>query len=680
MISLQTVTAFDTTAQALVRRVRLRAARRVAWLRHLWTSGAYESDRGMTISHSDVDRMITDGRVLAAAESEFYAEDSTARAMRSEIERADKACADNQELSRLRTAFELTSPELDLLQLAAAVAIEPGLSRVFGYLEDGVDPAPATVQLAASLFEWPSVDVYPEAGELERWRLVQKHADDRSPRGGVVVDPHICGQLIGLTALDPALGLGARLIVPPSDAPCLFPQLLAEMEEFAAKQAGTPTQIELIGSAGGGRSVLAAQFAARLGRDLVAVDAGELLGHELTSDAARDRVIRVWREARLRDGIPFWRHSDKVDLRLLAPTGLADISIVGLEGRRQSPAGLFARRSFRVPSLTRQDRIRLWSATTVAPVPRVVREWTLTPAEIVQATTVAAAGEAAVTDVCRAVIRDESAELLVELPTPFGWDDIVLAIPTLKHLLEFEAQARLRWSVYEEWGFGRLWPLGRGVSALFSGPSGSGKTMAAQVVARSLGMDLYRIDLAGVVNKYIGETEKRLRQVFDGCERANVVLLFDEADALFGQRTQVKDAHDRFANIEIDYLLQRMEQFDGIAILATNRKGDLDKAFVRRLRFIVDFMQPQEEEREILWRRALPETAPSGEPLLDEIDWKFLANRIVMSAADIKLAALAAAFQARRNEERIGMKHLLAASRRELAKVGIELRGHEVRP
>ena len=127
---------------------------------------------------------------------------------------------------------------------------------------------------------------------------------------------------------------------------------------------------------------------------------------------------------------------------------------------------------------------------------------------------------------------------------------------------------------------------------MFAGPSGTGKTMAAQVLARSLDMELYRIDLAGVVNKYIGETEKRLKQVFDACERSNVLLFFDEADALFGQRSQVKDAHDRYANIQIDYLLQRMEQFNGIAILATNRKGDLDKAFLRRIRFIVDFMQP----------------------------------------------------------------------------------------
>ena len=145
----------------------------------------------------------------------------------------------------------------------------------------------------------------------------------------------------------------------------------------------------------------------------------------------------------------------------------------------------------------------------------------------------------------------------------------------------------------DDWGFARLTSLGRGTTALFAGPSGTGKTMAAQVLARSLGLDLYRVDLAGVVSKYIGETEKHLREVFEACERAPVLLLFDEADALFGKRTQVSDAHDRYANIEIDYVLQRMEQFDGLAVLATNRKGDLDTAFVRRLRFIIDFAPPR---------------------------------------------------------------------------------------
>ncbi len=213
-------------------------------------------------------------------------------------------------------------------------------------------------------------------------------------------------------------------------------------------------------------------------------------------------------------------------------------------------------------------------------------------------------------------------DLANPLPLPFGWADLVLAPATTAHLREFEVQARRRGEVLDDWGLARLTPLGRGITALFAGPSGTGKTMAAQVLARSLGLDLYRVDLAGVVNKYIGETEKHLRELFEACERAPVLLLFDEADALFGKRTQVSDAHDRFANIEIDYLLQRMEQFDGVAVLATNRKGDLDTAFIRRLRFMIDFAPPGPAERERLWRLALEDASDlAGQPLTGELDW-----------------------------------------------------------
>jgi SpoVK/Ycf46/Vps4 family AAA+-type ATPase len=198
--------------------------------------------------------------------------------------------------------------------------------------------------------------------------------------------------------------------------------------------------------------------------------------------------------------------------------------------------------------------------------------------------------------------------------------------------------------------------------------------MAAQVIARELELDLYRVDLAGVVNKYVGETEKRLRSVFDYCERVGSLLFFDEADALFGSRMQVKDAHDRFANIEIDYLLQRMESFNGVTILATNRKNDLDSAFLRRLRVVIDFLPPGAPERLRLWKKALTPESPAGEPILDEIDWDFLAERLALTGADIKAAALGAAFLARAEGARIGMRHLLAAAQREMTKRGIVLR------
>jgi SpoVK/Ycf46/Vps4 family AAA+-type ATPase len=263
-----------------------------------------------------------------------------------------------------------------------------------------------------------------------------------------------------------------------------------------------------------------------------------------------------------------------------------------------------------------------------------------------------------------------SSTLMTPLVRPYEWDDLVVAADVLAQLRELEAQVRLSGEVLDGWGFRRLTPGSRGTTALFAGPSGTGKTMAAQVLAHSLDLDLYRVDLAEVVNKYIGETEKRLAQVFDECERCNVMVLFDEADALFGRRTRVHDAHDRFANIEIDYLLQRMESFDGVAILATNRKGDLDPAFTRRIRVVVDFLPPSPVERLRLWELALPECSAVAQ----ELDRNWLADSLTLTGAEIKSIALAAAFLARSTDETIAMEHVLAAVRRELAKRGTVLR------
>jgi SpoVK/Ycf46/Vps4 family AAA+-type ATPase len=269
-------------------------------------------------------------------------------------------------------------------------------------------------------------------------------------------------------------------------------------------------------------------------------------------------------------------------------------------------------------------------------------------------------------------------ELLTAMPLPYAWEDLVISPRTERHLRELNAQAANRPEVLDGWGLARLTPMGRGVTALFAGPSGTGKTMAAQVLARSLSLDLYRVDLAGLVSKYIGETEKHLREVFDACERAPVLLLFDEADALFGKRSEVSDAHDRYANIEIDYILQRMETFDGTAVLATNRKGDLDTAFVRRIQFIVDFFPPSPAEREHLWKRALDGACRTdGTLLAGHLDWGTLGCQYDLTGAAIKSAALAAAFLARSDGTRIEMAHVLAAIRRELEKQGKVMRQSE---
>jgi SpoVK/Ycf46/Vps4 family AAA+-type ATPase len=247
-----------------------------------------------------------------------------------------------------------------------------------------------------------------------------------------------------------------------------------------------------------------------------------------------------------------------------------------------------------------------------------------------------------------------------------GWDDLVLPAPALTQLHELCQRVELGPRVWQDWGLERTTSRARGTTALFTGPPGTGKTMAGEVVAGELGLDMYAIDLSTVVSKYIGDTEKNLERIFATASDADVVLLFDEADALFGKRSEVHDAHDRYANVETAYLLQRMESFDGIAILATNLRANLDDAFTRRLQFIVDFPVPAEPERRRIWGIALPEELP----LQDDVDLDRLARDVRFTGGNIRNAVLHAAFLAAAQDTAIGMRHLDEAVRRESLKMG----------
>jgi SpoVK/Ycf46/Vps4 family AAA+-type ATPase len=248
----------------------------------------------------------------------------------------------------------------------------------------------------------------------------------------------------------------------------------------------------------------------------------------------------------------------------------------------------------------------------------------------------------------------------------YRWPDIVLPDHVVAELHEVCHQVAHRGKVFDDWGFGQVFPHGKGVTALFCGSPGTGKSMAAEIIARELGVDLYRIDLSVVISKYIGETEKNLEEIFTAAPQANACLLFDEADALFGKRSAVHDAHDRYANQEVSYLLQRMERYDGLAILTTNRRDDLDEAFTRRLQFIVDFPIPSSDERLRIWRAHMP----AGAPCDDTVDFGHLARHYPLAGGYIGNIALRAAHQAAAADAPISMTHLLDATRGEYLKMG----------
>ena len=673
-----------TALPPFLARIRLRARRRVLWISALWNQT--QGTERIAISPDEVNRILEDPAQTAASEEAFYEADPRARQLSHEIDACETEFERQPEWRRLREIFGLTAFEINLLSLAVGAAIDPWLRRVYAYLHDDASAGAASAWLAGALFHRLWCGASDPALALVRWRLARPTEDNGNPwSAGTpwVADPYIVHWLVGERCSDPVLS-GAVQLVPGTRSAaqlCLYPAQLDEMIAFAqAVAAAATTQIELIGAEGTGKRTLAGQFAAQVKADLLAIDAEVLLSSDLAATAAEDRIMRVLRMARIEGAIPYWHHAAGVSARLWqAIAGHGGLTLLGSEKAGGSASKtVAARRIFQLRPLRREVRIALWDRLATTPTPAAIADWILTPAEIAAAAQMAPAGAETVTQACQENLQTAPGELFTALECPFTWDDIVLPYHVRQHLAELEQQVRLRWPVYEEWGFERLCPLGRGVTALFAGPSGTGKTMAAQILARALGLRLYRVDLSGVVNKYIGETEKRLKQLFDACERSNVLLFFDEADALFGQRTQVKDAHDRFANIEIDYLLQRMEQFDGVAILATNRKGDLDKAFIRRIRFIVDFVPPGPPERQALWRRCLVEHSPSGEPLLNGIDWNMLAQKLNLTGADIAAAAMGAAFLARAEGTRIGMNHVLHAARRQLNKQGTAMRAWEL--
>ncbi len=682
--------------------VRLRASRRVLWLRHLWSQPRYEGEQLLAISHSEVDRALASPAEAADAERAFYRSDEPAAAVSAQITALAGQPGDAR-LEHLVAALGLSPADAALFMLAAAAAADPAIARVFGYLLDVTEAADPTPSLAAALFELGGQPPPGPGSALVRWLLagpVATGPDAFTCSTGWRADAVLLPALVGraraggddaaarrafLAATDWSGGMSGRVIEPPP-GPVLRPEALAEIVGFVQMlsqgvREGSPIEIELVGAAGSGRTTLAAQAAARLGVRLVAVDAAALAARADGVDAATREV----RRARLDGSVLAWEHAEALPAELWRAIPAAPLTFLSVQEPTASPGGSAGyrsiRRSVRCGPIGRRDRLRVWSSLAATPAPPAVAEWALRPAEICVAARVAPAGDREVGEVCRRLLMAGTPELLSPLPLPYAWADLVLSPVTTAHLRELEEQARDRGQVLDDWGFSRLTSPGRGTTALFAGPSGTGKTMAAQVLARSLGLDLYRVDLAGVVSKYIGETEKHLRELFEACERAPVLLLFDEADALFGKRTQVSDAHDRYANIEIDYVLQRMEQFDGLAVLATNRKGDLDTAFVRRLRFIIDFAPPSPRERERLWRLALEGARDAeGRPLADELDWSGLARGLDLTGAGIKSAAVAAAFLARSQGGLISERHVLAAARRELAKQGVVVRPGQMDP
>jgi hypothetical protein len=508
----------------------------------------------------------------------------------------------------------------------------------------------------------------------------------------VVLHPRIRRYLTYDDRLDEAMASFVELVPPGGDAdahPAIATALILLARQCAAD--AQPMRVHLRGPRGIGKRRLALGVATALGTPLLVADMSR------AADGAAD-IRAVLREAWLRDAVLCVRGLDAMErsgrqvdsLRVLeelrSDSGITFIaSEDGVQLARV--ASDFIAIALDVPPAEQRDALwlhalsayRVESASGVVGI--VADRFQLLPAQISAAAREAAGrlhwaralgGPIEPRDAIVAAARSQSGTELATLATrvdaAIEWDRLIVPVETLEQLRELCERVARRKHVIDDWGFGHRIQYGLSPTALFYGASGTGKTMAAAVVARALELDLYRVNLAGVVSKYIGETEKNLDRIFAAAEQANSVLLFDEADALFGKRSEVKDAHDRYANIEISYLLQRMEAYAGIAILSTNQRRHLDEAFTRRLAFLIHFPLPDVPLRRALWRSIWPCDAPLGA----DVDLDRLASAFPLSGGNIKNVAIAAAFLAASDAESdtIEMRHVLHAIRREYGKMG----------
>lgn len=645
------------TMDLVCERVRLRAQRASRFMEGLWQGDATSPDQGLAISSGEVRRLLVHPDELAFLRQEFEAADPICAELAEPIAEADTRLAIDANWRGLVDAFALSQGEADLLCAALAVQRRPELGRVFAYLVDDGQALLPSLQLAALLFEHDMIDRV-RLDQLQRWKLAEPLPALLPGLAGWRAHPAVQETLERGCWHDPQLTEGAALLHGIGAAERLL-TFQAEGHARALRRLEQHGLADLAGPQGSGRTSLAMQLAAALQRPMLVLDTPRLLG--AGGDAATGLIAGL-RMARHEGALACFTHAAAAspqDWLLVQPFGVPVVRCFDPSEVSRANAAAIT-----LAPLALADRLDLWNSFDAGAAPSSVTTARITAGEIAR---LASENDDLLAD-------EPVPELLTRMPMPYDWDDLILPPDTKGAIFDFAQQVRLRADVLQGWGFDRLTHLGSGLVCLFAGPSGVGKTMAAQVLARELGLQLFRIDLAGVVDKYIGETEKKLRTAFAFAERPGVLLMFDEADALFSSRTQGRDSHDRYVNLEINYLLQRIESFEGVAVLATNRKSELDAAFRRRLRMMIDFLNPGPAERLQLWQLALPAKAPDKSPLTEGIDFEQLADGLNMTGADIKAAALGAAFLARTEGSLITMRHVLAATQRELAKHGQSMR------
>ncbi|MGY2012117.1 ATP-binding protein [Nocardia gipuzkoensis] len=584
------------------------------------------------------------------------------------------------QLARLVELFQLSAFERDLLLWCAGVELESKFAPAFGSVHGDLRRIHPTFGLALARLDGAHWDALSPSRPLRYWRLIEIGAGSGLVDRPLQIDERVLQYLTGVVCLDPRLAG----IVDTNDgtgrlAPTQLRLVIETVTLLDRLDASTP--LVLSGGDTITRRRVAAHVASELGRISLVLRAA-LLTTPTGESAALIRLIE--REVALLDGLLFIECDAAVE-PAWAEAFMDSIScpvLVGHdEGMTLSTNRTTVRRS--LPDPTVADQLALWQDTLGPAAARyddrlqqVADQFRFRPCDVEAIAADQGAGGHDVSQLfpaCRAYGRGGLDALAQRIPPRAGWPDLVLPEPALATLHDIARHTRHRRRVYQDWGMADTTGRGLGVTALFTGDSGTGKTLAAEVLADALELDLYRIDLASVVSKYIGDTEKNLKRVFDAAEAGGAVLLFDEADALFGKRSEVKDSHDRYANIEVAYLLQRMEAYRGLAILTTNMKTALDRAFLRRIHFVVNFPFPNSQLRQAIWERQFPAAMPT-----EGLDFTRLAQ-LQVPGGNIRAIALLAAFLAAETGGPLRMAHLYQAARREYAKLEKSLTDAETR-
>jgi ATPase family associated with various cellular activities (AAA) len=595
-------------------------------------------------------------------------------------------------LETLCDTFDLSDFERHILLLCAGIELDAAFPRLCATIQGREQQAYPTFSLVLTVFPDAHRSAIAPSSPLIHWRLIEVEESRVFTLSPLRLSRWTLLYLTGMPHLDPLL---SGLLKPVSNRSTLLPSQAAIADRLSTTwvegaERGMLPIVQMCGE-----EVAAKRAIASIACEQVGLSLYRLPIQAIPQDRqALATMLRLWqREVLVGDCALLvecdrWQQQDtECDSaleQLLEEVG--GIILVSSRDRRQLPERPVLTVEVGKPTPAEQGAI--WKAAlgerqadANGQVEALVAQFNLNSSAIAAACIAASPSASSspsslpteLWDICRLQSRPCLEELAQRIEPAATWEELVLPEAQRQVLRDIVVHVRQRSQVYDTWGFRTKGNRGLGISALFAGSSGTGKTMAAEVLAQELRLDLYRIDLSSVVSKYIGETEKNLRRVFDAAESSGVILLFDEADALFGKRSEVKDSHDRHANIEVSYLLQRMEAYRGLAILTTNLKDALDQAFLRRIRFIVQFPFPDLPERTEIWRHIFPTATPTQGLEVEKL------AQLNVAGGNIRNIAMNAAFLAAEAKEAVQMHHVLQAAKREYAKLEKSLTGGEIR-